>query len=207
MKVEKFLQEALGPSAGAVTALLVISATAGGGEGLVVPAYPADVRDKPFEVNVVTCGAVDAGGPAACKVIYNDGPAAFADAASAAFEKCTFDSPRDRATIWFVFRLMRDTEVVDVSREPKREFEVAPELVASVAPTFPPGAPSLTTEVALNLFIGPDGGVWYAEQADDGADTLYVERALAAAREFKFEPAVLGGEPTATWYSFVIEFK
>ncbi len=206
MTVERFLKAALRGSA-AVTVFLVVNAAAGGGEGLVVPAYPADIRDKPFEVNVVTCGAVGAGESAACKIIYNDGPSAFANAASAAFEKCTFSADRNRATIWFVFRLMRDTEVVDASREPKREFEVAPELVTSVAPIFPPGAPSLTTEVALDLFIGPDGGVWYAEQADDGADTLYVERALAAARKFKFEPAVLDGEPTATWYSFVIEFK
>lgn len=205
--VEKFLKAALSRPVGAVTALLVISATAAGSEELVVPAYPADVRDKPFEVNVVTCGALDAGKLAVCKVIYNDGASVFADAASAAFEKCIFDAGRDRATIWFVFRLMRDTEVVDASRDPEREFDAAPELVEYVAPTFPPGAPSLTTEVALYLFIGPDGGVWYAEQADDGADTLYVERALAAARKFKFEPAVVGGEPTATWYSFVIEFK
>jgi hypothetical protein len=205
--VEKFFKAALRCSAGTVTALLVISAAAAGGEELVVPAYPADVRDKPFEVNVVTYGALDAGKPAVRKVIYNDGASAFANAASAAFEKYTFDAGRDRATVWFVFRLMRDTKVVDVSRAPDREFDVAPELVEYVAPTFPPGAPSLTTEVALDLFVGPDGGVWYAEQADDGAETLYVERALAAARKFKFEPAVVDGEPTATWYPFVIEFK
>ena len=206
MTAERFLKTALRGQA-AVTAFLIMSTAAAGGEELVAPAYPADIRDKPFEVNVVVCGASEAGKPGVCRVIYNDGPAAFADPASAAFEKCTFDSARERATIWYVFRLMRDTEVVDASREPEREFEVAPELVESVAPTFPPGAPSLTTEISLNLFIGPDGGVWYAEQAGDGADPLYVERALAAAREFKFEPAVLNGKPTATWWPFIIEFK
>ncbi len=206
MKVEKFFREVLSRPVGAVTALLILSVTAGG-EDLVAPAYPADIRDKPFEVNVVTCGALDGGKPTVCKVIYCDGASPFADAASAAFEKCAFGPARRRATIWYVFRLLRETEVVDVSREPEREFDVAPELVTSVAPTFPPGAPSLRTEISLDLLIGPDGGVWYAEQADDGADPLYVERALAAAREFQFEPAVVGGKPTATWYAFVIEFK
>ena len=31
-------------------------------------------------------------------------------------------------------------------------------------------------------------------------------KALAAARQFTFEPATAGGEPTATWYPFVIDF-
>jgi hypothetical protein len=103
--------------------------------------------------------------------------------------------------------LMRDTEVFDISRGRHRDFDAAPELIEYVAPTFPPGAPSLRTEVSLDILIAPDGSVWYAEQAGDGADPLYVERALAAAREFEFKPASFDGEPTATWYQFVIEFK
>ena len=206
MTLDGFFRTALRGPATAATAILVMS-TAAGGEELVTPAYPADIRDKPFEVNVVVCGASEAGKPGVCRVIYNDGPDAFADAASAAFGKCTFEPARERATIWYAFRLLRETKVADASREPEREFDAAPELVASVAPTFPAGAPSLRTEISLALFIGPDGSVWYAEQADGGADPLYVERALAAAREFTFEPAVLKGEPTATWWPFIIEFK
>jgi hypothetical protein len=181
--------------------------TAGADAKLVAPTYPVDVRDKPFEVNVVACGAVDGGKAAACRVIFTDGPAPFANAASAAFEKSDFGPGLDRATVWYVFRLMRDTEVFDISRGRDREFDAAPELLEYVAPTFPPGAPSLRMEVSLDILIAPDGSVWYAEQAGDGADSLYVERALAAARQFKFKPASLGGKPTATWYQFVIEFK
>jgi hypothetical protein len=194
-------------AAASVLFTVVGSAVAVGAENLVAPAYPSDTRDKPLRVNVLVCGQLDAGKPTTGEVLYNDGPGAFADAASPAFEKCTFGAGRSRATVWYVFRLMQDTEVLDVSRNRLREFDAAPELIEYVAPTFPPGAPSLTTDVSLDLFIGPDGSVWYAEQAGDGADPLYVERALAAARQFKFEPAVLDGETTATWYPFVIEFK
>lgn len=186
---------------------LAIAGLAAAADNLVTPAYPPDIQDKPLRVNVVVCARLDAGKPTTCKVLYNDGARAFADAASPAFEKCAFETGRNRVTLWYVFRLMQDTEVLDVSRDRAREFDAAPELVEHVAPAFPPGAPSLVTEVSLDLFIGPDGNVWYAEQADDGADPLYVERALAAARQFKFEPAVLNGDKTATWYPLVIEFK
>lgn len=206
MTAERFGRKLLRGSAAALAATLITGAAVGG-EDLFTPAYPADIRDKPFEVNVVVCGASEAGQPGACRIIYNDGPEAFADAASAAFVKCTFDAARERATIWYTFRLLRETEVVDVSHEAKRDLEAVPELVSSVAPTFPPGAPSLNTEISLDLFIGPDGSVWYAEEADGAANPLYVERALAAARQFTFEPAVVKGKPTATWWPFVIEFK
>ncbi len=189
------------------SALLAIAGSAAGVENLVAPAYPSDTRDKPLRVNAVVDGRLDAGKSAAAAVLYNDGPRAFGDAAAAAFAKCTFEAGRSRATVWYVFRLMQDTEAVDVSLDRDRELDAGPELVEYVAPAFPPGAPSLTTEVSLNLFIGPDGNVWYAEQGGDGADPLYVERALAAARRFKFQPAMLNGETTATWYQFVIEFK
>jgi hypothetical protein len=192
------------PAVALAALAIMAAATAAAGAGLVVPAYPAEVRDKPFEVNVVACGTVDGGKAAACKIIFSDGPAAFADAGSAAFVQSDFGPGLGRATVWYVFRLMRDTEVFDVSRGRERDFDAAPELLEYVAPTFPPGAPSLTTEVSLDILIAPDGRVWYAEQAGDGADPLYVERALAAAREFKFKPASLGGKPTATWYQFVI---
>jgi hypothetical protein len=187
--------------------LLSTPATASADTELVAPAYPADLRDKPFEINVVACGAVDGGKATACRIIFTDGPPPFATAATSAFEKSDFDAGLERATVWYVFRLMRDTEVFDISRGRHRDFDAAPELIEYVAPTFPPGAPSLRTEVSLDILIAPDGSVWYAEQAGDGADPLYVERALAAAREFEFKPASFDGEPTATWYQFVIEFK
>jgi len=181
-------------------------ALAAEGEGLAAPAYPADARDKPLSANVVVGGEVANGKAAEAKVLYNDGAAAFATSARAAFESSTFDAVLSRATIWYVFRLMQDTKVNDISRDRDRELDTQPSLVECVAPTFPPGAPSLRTEVALALLVGPDGTVWHAESADGGANELYVESALAAARQFTFEPATAGGEPTATWYPFVIDF-
>ena len=186
MTAEKLLKAAWSGLATAVAAVLLTVAAAGGAE-LVKPAYPEDSREKPFEVNVVICAPLDGGVPGEARVIYKDGADAFEAAATAALEKSTFDAARERVTIWYTFRLLRETEVVDASREPERKFEVAPELLSSVAPTFPPGAPSLRTEVSLDLFVGPDGNVWYAEEADGGANPLYVERAIAAARQFKPE--------------------
>ncbi len=185
----------------------VASTGAAGAEVLVEPPYPTDIRDKPLRVNVVISGPLAGGEAADGEVLYNDGPGAFAGAAVAAWKENTFEATRDRATIWYVFRLMQNTEVCDVSRDRPREFDAPPELVEYVAPEFPPGAPSVRTELTLDLFIGPDGAVWYAEPADEGAAPLYVELAVAAARRFKFRPATLSGEPTATWYPFVFEFK
>lgn len=185
----------------------VASAAAAGAEVLVEAPYPTDIRDKPLRVNVVISGPLASGEAADGEVLYNDGAGAFARAAVAAWKESTFDATRDRATIWYVFRLMQNTEVRDVSRDRPRELDAPPELVEYVAPEFPPGAPSVSTELTLDLFVGPDGAVWYAEPADEGASPLYAELAAAAARRFKFRPATLGGEPTATWYPFVFEFK
>jgi hypothetical protein len=183
------------------------SAVAAGAEVLLEPPYPTDIRDKPLRVNVVISGPLAAGKAADGEVLYNDGAGAFAAAAVAAWQKSTFETARDRATVWYVFRLMQNTEVYDVSRDRPRELDASPELVEYVAPEFPPGAPSVRTEVTVELFIGPDGAVWYAEPADEGATPLYAELAVAAARKFNFRPATLEGEPTATWYPFVFEFK
>jgi hypothetical protein len=205
LRLSKYAQSG---SAFALAAFSILTAVKADADAkLVTPAYPGDLRDKPFEVNVVACGAVDGGKASACRIVFTDGPTPFADAASAAFEKSDFDAGLGRATVWYVFRLMRDTETFDISRGRERAFDAAPELLDYVAPTFPPGAPSLRTEVSLEILIAPDGSVWYAEQAGDGADPLYAERAIAAARQFKFKPASLAGKPTATWYQFVIEFK
>ncbi len=183
------------------------SGAAASAEVVLEPPYPTDIRDKPLRVNVVIYGPLSAGKPAEGEVLYNDGAGAFADAAVAAWKKSTFEATRDRATVWYVFRLMQSTETWDVSRDRPRELDAPPELVEYVAPEFPPGAPSVRTEVTLELFIGPDGAVWYAEPADEGATPLYAELAVAAARQFRFRPATLSGEPTATWYPFVFEFK
>jgi hypothetical protein len=192
---------------GVAALVAVASVGAAGAEVLAEPPYPADIRDKPLRVNVVVSGPLAAGGAADGEVLYNDGPGTFARAAVAAWKESTFEATRDRATIWYVFRLMQKTKVFDASRDRPREFDAPPELVEYVAPEFPPGAPSVRTEVTLDLFIGPDGAVWYAEPADEGTTPLYVELAVAAARQFKFRPATLSGEPTAMWYPFVFEFK
>jgi hypothetical protein len=183
------------------------SVAAAGADVLAEPPYPTDIRDKPLRVNVVISGPLAAGKAADGEVLYNDGAGAFAGAAAAAWKESKFDASRGRATVWYVFRLMQNTKVYDVSRDPPREFDATPELVEYVAPEFPPGAPSVRTEVTLDLFIGPDGAVWYAEPADEGTAPLYVELAVAAARRFKFRPATQEGEPTAAWYPFVFEFK
>jgi hypothetical protein len=176
-------------------------------ENVVAPAYPSDTRDKPLTVNVVARGEIANGKVTATEVLYNDGLDAFGSSARAALGHSTFGAGRESATIWYVFRLMQDTKVIDISKDRGRELDAGPSLVKCVPPSFPPGAPSLRTEVALQLLVGPDGSVWYAELADDGTNELYVESALVAARQFTFEPATLDGEPTATWYPFVIDFE
>jgi outer membrane biosynthesis protein TonB len=183
------------------------AAAAAAAEDLVAPAYPADTRDKPLSVNVVARGEPAAGKVAAVEVLYSDGPEPFAAAARAALQQSTFDAGRERVTVWYIFRLLQDTKVHDVSRGREPEPEVEPVLTEYVAPTFPPGAPSLRMKVALELFLGPDGKVWYAEPAEDGVTPLYEATALAAARQFVFEPATRGGEAVATWYPFVFEFE
>ena len=185
---------------------LTLAASAAAEENVVAPAYPSETRDKPVTVNVVARGEVADGKVTAAEVLYNDGPDAFAASARAALEGSAFDAGRENATMWYVFRLMQDTKVNDISRGRGRELDAQPSLVESVAPAFLPGAPSLQTEIALRLLVGPDGTVWFAETADDGANQMYVDSALAAARQFTFEPATLDGEPTATWYPFVIDF-
>jgi hypothetical protein len=174
---------------------------------LVAPDYPEGLRDKPFAVSVVVSGAVSEGKATAAEVLYSDGAEAFGSAARAAFERNSFDDGRTRATLWYRFRLLQDTKVEDLSRDVARELEALPELLESVAPEFPPGAPSLRMELALELLVGPDGEVWYASCRDAAADPLYCERALAAARQFKFEPATADGEATAAWFSFTLEFR
>ncbi|UCH79339.1 MAG: hypothetical protein JSU81_05160 [Candidatus Coatesbacteria bacterium] len=174
---------------------------------LVAPEYPESLRDKPFAVSVVVSGPVSGGKATDAEVLYSDGAEAFASAARAAFEENPFDDGRTRATLWYRFRLLQDTKVTDLSREAPRELEAPPELLESVAPEFPPGAPSLRMELALELLVGPDGEVWYASCRDEQADPLYCERALAAARRFKFSPATVDGEATAAWFSFTLEFR
>lgn len=186
---------------------LALAAPAAGEEDVVAPDYPSETREKPVTVNVVVRGEIANGKATGAEVLYSDGPGAFAAPARAALEGSTFDAGRESATVWYVFRLMQDTKVNDISRDRDRGLDAGPSLVECVAPAFPPGAPSLRTEVALRLLVGPDGTVWYAEPADDGANQLYVDSALEAARQFTFEPATLGGEPTATWYPFVIDFE
>jgi len=173
----------------------------------VVPGYPDGLRDKPFAVSVVVSGPVAGGKATSAEVLYADGPDAFASAARAAFEQNQFEAARTSATLWYRFRLLQDTKVEDLSREAPRELDAPPELLKSVAPEFPPGAPSLRMELALELLIGPGGEVWYASCRDAHADPLYCERALAAARQFKFAPATAGGEATAAWFSFVMVFE
>jgi hypothetical protein len=190
-----------------VSGALTLAASAAAEENVVAPAYPSETRDKPVTVNVVARGEIGAGKVTGAEVLFNDGPGAFATSARAALEGSTFDAGRESATIWYVFRLMQDTKVNDISRGRDRGLDAQPELVGYVAPEFLPGAPSLQAEVSLQLLVGPDGAVWYAEPADDGTNQLYVDSALVAARQFKFEPATLDGEPTATWYPFVIDFK
>lgn len=189
-----------------VCGALLQTGSASAEENLVAPAYPSETREKPVTVNVVARGEIENGKAIAAEVLYNDGPDAFAASARAGLEGSTFDAGRESATIWYIFRLLQDTKVNDVSRGRTRELDSVPSLVECVPPTFPPGAPSLRTEVALQLLVGPDGTVWYAEPADGGNNKLYVDSALEAARQFKFQPATLDGEPTVTWYPFVIDF-
>lgn len=189
-----------------VCGALLPAASAAAEETLVAPAYPSEAREKPVTVNVVARGDVSNGKVTAAQVLYNDGPGEFAASARAALANSTFDAGREDATIWYVFRLLQDTKVNDISRGRDRGLDVQPELLEYVAPEFPPGAPSLRTEISLRLLVGPDGTVWYAESADGGTNQLYVDSALTAARQFKFHPATLDGEPTATWYPFVIDF-
>lgn len=189
-----------------VCGALLQTVSAAAEENMVAPAYPSETREKPVTVNVVARGDVSNGKVTAAEVLYNDGPGEFAASARAGLEGSTFDAGREDATIWYVFRLLQDTKTEDISRSRDRGLDAQPELLEYVAPEFPPGAPSLRTEVSLRLLVGPDGTVWYAESADGGTNQLYVDSALEAARQFKFQPATLDGEPTVTWYPFVIDF-
>jgi len=173
---------------------------------LVKPVYPPGMREKPLVVNVVATAPLGAGRVAAVEIIYADGAPPFAAAAAAALEASAFDADRADVTAWYKFKLMQDTEVHDISPG-RQELEKQPALVTYAPPQFPPGAPSLKTEVTLELLVGDDGAVWYARAPGDGADALYVEQALAAARQFKFEAATADGKAIAAWYPFVIEFK
>lgn len=176
-------------------------------EEFVAPAYPEGLREKPLTVSVVVSGAVAGGKATAAEVLYADGPDVFVSAARAAFEQNPFGEGRTRATLWYRFRLLQDTKVEDLSRDAARELASPPGLLESVAPEFPPGAPSLRMELPLELLVGPDGEVWYASCPDVTADELYCERALAAARRFKFTPATADGEATAAWFSFIMDFE
>ncbi len=192
---------------GIAIAAVVLAGAAEAAETLTAPAYPTGAAEKTMEVNVVATTAPDAAGkPGDVTALFNDGSTLFEVAATGALAASSFDAGRTKVTVWYLFKLVQKTEVHDISPD-RLKLDVQPALVTFVAPTFPPGAPSLKTEVALNLLVGTDGKVWYAEAADGGADPLYVDRAVAAAKQFAFEPGGAGGKPTACWYQFVLEFK
>jgi hypothetical protein len=182
-------------------------AAAAGAAELVAPAYPSEQQEKPLEVTVVARADVSGGNAGAAEILHNDGPDVFAASAAEALGKSTFDEGRTTATAWYVFRLLQDTKTTDVSPEAGRKLDAEPELTGYVAPEFPPGAPSLRTEITVNLLIGPDGTVWFAEVTGTGVNELYAESAATAARQFTFNPATLDGKPTLAWYPFIIEFN
>jgi TonB family protein len=182
-------------------------ATAANAAELVAPAYPSEQQEKPLQVTVVARAAITGGKAGEVEVLRNDGSAVFAAAAAEALGKSTFDESRTNATVWYVFRLLQDTKTTDVSAEAGRKLDADPELLEYVAPEFPPGAPSIRTEVTVDLLIGPDGRVWHAEVSDSGTNEVYAESAVVAARQFTFNPATLDGKPTLAWYPFIIEFN
>jgi len=189
---------ALGAAAGAAWAA----------DNLAAPPYPSGANEKTFEVSVVVRATADAAGKlGAGEVLHAEGPQSFAAAALAAAAQSTVDAGRGVVTLWYLFRLVQATEVRDISPD-RLKYAAEPALLEYVAPTFPPGAPSLSTEIKLNLLLGPDGAVWAAAPADGGVNQLYAERAVAAALQFKFQPATgPDGKPTAGWYPFVIDFQ
>jgi len=174
---------------------------------VVAPPYPSGTFAKVPVVNVVVRGRADEQGkPSAPVVLFNDGAGAFAEAATAAMAASSFDAGRD-VILWYRFRLVQTTEVRDISLDRADAVDEQAVLEAYLPPRFPPGAPSRRTEIALNIFVSEEGTPWCVLPADEGVDPLYLEKAIEAARGFKFRPAQKGGKAVAAWVPFVIEFK
>jgi len=175
---------------------------------LVTPAYPDAVANKVVEANVVVRATLDgAGKVAATETVFNDGEAAFGAAAATALAATAFDGGAGEVFVWYTYRLTQSTLARDISPDLPPAYDAEPTLVEATAPTFPPGAPSLRTEVELKLLVGKDGRVWYARPAAPGGNELYNSRAVAAALTFRFEPAQKEGKAVPAWYPFILDFK
>jgi len=190
--------------AGAV--LISVGAAAAAAATVAKPAFPAMKTLDLVEVDVVARAALEAGKPTAAEVIYNQNGAPFGEAAKTALAASSFDGDGD-VYVWYHYRMGQDTLVTTLPPEETQNLDAEPVLTETVAPTFPPGAPSLSTAIDLRILVGTTGAVWYARAADPRANALYVERAIAAAMKYKFQPATRGGAAVPAWYTCVIDFR
>jgi len=85
---------------------------------------------------------------------------------------------------------------------------VAPKLVGSVAPVYPPDAASAGVggEVVLDLLISPAGAVMQTVTVRSPDERL-TAAAAAALRQAEFEPARLGKYPLWSWIRIPTQFK
>ncbi len=87
-------------------------------------------------------------------------------------------------------------------------YDKEPTVVKKVEPEYPPKAlkDSLEGNVFLKVLVSISGDVTKA-QIIRTDDELFNEAALAAARQWKFTPAILNGKPVAVWVSIPFRFR
>lgn len=173
---------------------------------LVKPVFPETKTLELVEVDVVARANAVAGKPENGEIAYNQNGAPFGEAAKAALAASTFDGDGP-VNVWYHYRMGQDTIVTVLPPAHAQNLESEPVLVKTVAPTFPPGAPSLSTSIELEILTGPTGAVWYIRATNPAANALYVERAVAAAKQYEFEPGTRGGAAVPAWYTCVIDFR
>jgi hypothetical protein len=187
-------------------AFIVGGAALAAAANLTKPAFPATKTLDLVEVDVVARATLDAGKPTAAEVVYNQNGDPFGEAARTALAASSFEGGGD-VYVWYHYRMGQDTLTAVLPPEDAQNLDAEPTLTETVAPTFPPGAPSLSTAIDLRILVGTNGAVWYARAADPQANALYVERATAAALKYKFQPATRGGATVPAWYTCVIDFR
>lgn len=173
---------------------------------LVKPVFPETKTLDLVEVDVVARANAVAGKPESAEIAYNQNGAPFGETAKAALAASTFDGDGP-VYVWYHYRMGQDTLVTILPPAHAQNLESEPVLSETVSPTFPPGAPSLSTSIELEILVGPTGAVWYVHATDPAANTLYVERAIAAAKGYGFEPGTRGGAAVPAWYTCVIDFR
>ena len=90
------------------------------------------------------------------------------------------------------------------------QIEIAPILIKSVDPKYPPDAlaAAITGIVWLKVHLDTLGQVTDAQIVkDSGLNVGFEEAALTAARKTKWKPAISGGKPIATWVTYKVEFN